>query len=196
MVLLCWGFNRDNLAGDFISKKGRAVVIRKAPSKEGEEDKRVSPGRERLRREGDLSSTCEEIREHASGEWEAEMTRRCSHCSNNGHNSRTCPGRGGGLRLFGVRLMEGVGAMKKSASMGCLPSASTSSITSPSNFTSGYAASASPSGDPLGDAHLHSPVAAASGYASDDPAHGVSSNLRSERKKGEPFLFLVQIDSW
>ncbi|XP_074591586.1 transcription factor MYBS3-like [Curcuma longa] len=96
------------------------------------------------------------------------MTRRCSHCSNNGHNSRTCPGRGGGVRLFGVRLMEGVGTMKKSASMGCLPSAS-------------------PSGDPLADAHLHSPVAAASGYASDDPARGVSSNCRSERKKGIPW---------
>ncbi|KAG6497966.1 transcription factor MYBS3-like [Zingiber officinale] len=96
------------------------------------------------------------------------MTRRCSHCSNNGHNSRTCPGRGGGVRLFGVRLMEGVGAMKKSASMGCLPSAS-------------------PSVDPLGDAHLHSPVAAASGYASDDPARVFSSNCRSEQKKGIPW---------
>ncbi|XP_042474312.1 transcription factor MYBS3-like [Zingiber officinale] len=110
------------------------------------------------------------------------MTRRCSHCSNNGHNSRTCPARGGGVRLFGVRLMEGVVAMKKSASMGCLPSSSASSI-SPSNSTYAPAAPASPSRD----ARPHTPAAAASGYASDDPDRGSSSNCRGERKKGIPW---------
>ncbi|XP_072998567.1 transcription factor MYBS3-like [Typha latifolia] len=87
------------------------------------------------------------------------MTRRCSHCSNNGHNSRTCPTRAGGVRLFGVRLTEGMGPMKKSASMGCLSSAVAGA-------------------DPLRDA----------GYASDDPAHAsCSSNCRNERKKGVPW---------
>ncbi|WOL02050.1 transcription factor MYB1R1-like [Canna indica] len=101
------------------------------------------------------------------------MTRRCSHCSNNGHNSRTCPARGGGVRLFGVRLTDGAGAMKKSASMGCLSSAADLSN-----------AGASPSADPAGD----HPVAAAdamSGYASDDPAHASSSSIC--RKKGVPW---------
>ncbi|RZS17878.1 hypothetical protein BHM03_00050082 [Ensete ventricosum] len=105
------------------------------------------------------------------GRW-AEMTRRCSHCSNNGHNSRTCPARGGGVRLFGVRLTDGVGAMKKSASMGCLSSAAALSM-----------AGASPSADPAGD-HPDA-AAAASGYASDEPAHASSSSIC--RKKGPTF---------
>jgi hypothetical protein len=42
-----------------------------------------------------------------------EMARGCSHCGHNGHNSRTCPDRG--VRLFGVRLTDGV--MRKSVSM-------------------------------------------------------------------------------
>ncbi|PKA46823.1 Transcription factor MYB1R1 [Apostasia shenzhenica] len=95
------------------------------------------------------------------------MTRRCSHCNNNGHNSRTCSGRGGGggsgggVKLFGVRIAEGAGAMKRSASMGSLSSSS----------------------DPVQD---H--AAAASGYASDDPGHAsCSSNCRNERKKGNPW---------
>ncbi|KAJ4750194.1 Duplicated homeodomain-like superfamily protein [Rhynchospora pubera] len=104
------------------------------------------------------------------------MTRRCSHCSNNGHNTRTCPSRasgggGGGVRLFGVRLTEGVGPMKKSASMSCLASSSTG--------TGGAAASGGGrSGDHRRD----------SGYMSDDPVHAsCSSNCRSERKKGTPW---------
>ncbi|XP_051135460.1 transcription factor MYBS3-like [Andrographis paniculata] len=51
------------------------------------------------------------------------MTRRCSHCNNNGHNTRTCSTRsgrgGGGVRVFGVRLIDG-SFIKKSASMGNL----------------------------------------------------------------------------
>ncbi|CAA0826901.1 myb-like transcription factor family protein [Striga hermonthica] len=47
------------------------------------------------------------------------MTRR-SHCNANGHhNTPTCGGGGGGLRLFGVRLTDG-SFIKKSASMGNL----------------------------------------------------------------------------
>ncbi|XP_068642811.1 transcription factor MYBS3-like [Aristolochia californica] len=111
------------------------------------------------------------------------MTRRCSHCSNNGHNSRTCPSRGG-LKLFGVRLTDG--SIKKSASMGNLSSAHYNSSSSSPN-------PGSPSSDPLQD-----PAPVAEGYVSDDPAHAsYSSNCRSERKKGIPWteeehrLFLV-----
>ncbi|RWV96346.1 hypothetical protein GW17_00040954 [Ensete ventricosum] len=107
------------------------------------------------------------------------MTRRCSHCSNNGHNSRTCPARGGGVRLFGVRLTDGVGTMKKSASMGCLSSAAALSTVG-----------ASPSADPAGD-HPDA-AAAASGYASDDPAH---SSCSSVSRKKEPRASIPSINS-
>ncbi|TVU31675.1 hypothetical protein EJB05_23373, partial [Eragrostis curvula] len=92
------------------------------------------------------------------------MTRRCSHCSHNGHNSRTCPNRG--VKIFGVRLTDGA-AIRKSASMGNLSLLSAGS-------TSG---GASPADGPDG-------VADAAGYASDDFVQGSSSASR-ERKKGE-----------
>ncbi|XP_030526467.1 transcription factor MYBS3 [Rhodamnia argentea] len=112
------------------------------------------------------------------------MTRRCSHCSNNGHNSRTCPARGGGscggggVKLFGVRLTDGSN-IKKSASTSNLASHLLSSPSSPSSF----------------DHHLHRDP---DGYLSDDPAQGTcASNRRGERKKGVPWteeehrLFLI-----
>ncbi|KAJ0745639.1 putative transcription factor interactor and regulator CCHC(Zn) family [Helianthus annuus] len=65
------------------------------------------------------------------------MGRKCSHCGNIGHNSRTCTtynrgnanstigGGGGGLRLFGVQLDSPHSmVMKKCLSMDCLPSSS------------------------------------------------------------------------
>jgi len=119
------------------------------------------------------------------------MTRRCSHCSNNGHNSRTCPARGGapsagssngsggggGVRLFGVRLTDG-SFMKKSASMGNLSLYSSASAASPNP--------SSPSSDPLRE-----PGRVPDGYLSDDPnSASCSSNRRSERKKGGFFLLL------
>ncbi|CAL1400357.1 unnamed protein product [Linum trigynum] len=128
------------------------------------------------------------------------MTRRCSHCSNNGHNSRTCPTRssvtGGGasssslsspgVRLFGVRLIDG-SIIKKSASMGNLSA----------HYHSSSSAAASPNpGSPVSD-HLRDSGLVADGYLSDDPAHGSSSNQRGERKKGVPWteeehrLFLI-----
>ncbi|KAK7271940.1 hypothetical protein RJT34_28223 [Clitoria ternatea] len=101
------------------------------------------------------------------------MTRRCSHCSHNGHNSRTCPSRGGGVKLFGVRLTDG-SIIKKSASMGNL------------NLSAHHHSPASPSS--------HEPH----GYLSDDPAHlDTFANRRGERKKGVPWteeehrLFLI-----
>ncbi|PSS07398.1 Transcription factor MYB1R1 like [Actinidia chinensis var. chinensis] len=118
------------------------------------------------------------------------MTRRCSHCSNNGHNSRTCPWRGGGgncVKLFGVRLTDG-SIIKKSASMGNLSAhyhSSSSAAVSPNP--------SSPSSDPIRD-----PIHVPDGYLSDDPAHATcSTNRRVERKKGVPWteeehrLFLI-----
>ncbi|KAG6669260.1 transcription factor MYBS3-like isoform X3 [Carya illinoinensis] len=104
------------------------------------------------------------------------MTRRCSHCSNNGHNSRTCPNRGGGgcVKLFGVKLTDG-SIIKKSASMGNLSA----------HYHSSSSAAASPN-------HLDSPssdlVHVSDGYLSDDPAHAsCSANRRGDRKKGVPW---------
>ncbi|CAN0878149.1 Transcription factor MYBS3 [Linum grandiflorum] len=136
------------------------------------------------------------------------MTRRCSHCSNNGHNSRTCPtrsaaptGSGGGgggggssslsslagVRLFGVRLTDG-SIIKKSASMGNLSA----------HYHSSSSAAASPNPDsPVSD-HARDSGRLADGYLSDDPAHASSSsNRRGDRKKGVPWteeehrLFLI-----
>ncbi|XP_016447763.1 transcription factor MYBS3 [Nicotiana tabacum] len=119
------------------------------------------------------------------------MTRRCSHCNNNGHNSRTCPttrggattggvggssgsgGASGGVRLFGVRLTDG-SIMKKSASMGNLSSLHSYHSSSSPN----------PPGSPSSDVpHLPD------GYLSDDPnTHAsISANRRLERKKGVPW---------
>ncbi|OAY53898.1 transcription factor KUA1 [Manihot esculenta] len=76
------------------------------------------------------------------------MGRKCSHCGNIGHNSRTCTNFRGtvaaGLRLFGVQLdltsaaaaASPSLAMKKSFSMECLPSSSSSSSPSSSSLCS------------------------------------------------------------
>lgn len=95
------------------------------------------------------------------------MTRRCSHCSHNGHNSRTCPNRG--VKIFGVRLTDG--SIRKSASMGNL-----SLLSSAAGSTSG---GASPADGP------DAAPTAADGYASDDFVQGSSSATR-DRKKGQP----------
>ncbi|TKY60790.1 Transcription factor DIVARICATA [Spatholobus suberectus] len=63
------------------------------------------------------------------------MGRKCSHCGNIGHNSRTCTSLRGttttfvGLRLFGVQLDASV-TIKKSFSTDSLPSSSSSSFSS------------------------------------------------------------------
>ncbi|PUZ58431.1 hypothetical protein GQ55_5G509000 [Panicum hallii var. hallii] len=109
------------------------------------------------------------------------MTRRCSHCSNNGHNSRTCPARsaaaGGGVRLFGVRLTTAPApaAMKKSASMSCIAS----------SLGGGSGGSSPPAG---GGGGGRGGGDGGAGYVSDDPAHAsCSTNGRAERKKGTPW---------
>ncbi|CAN6456918.1 unnamed protein product [Victoria cruziana] len=91
------------------------------------------------------------------------MVRKCSHCGNNGHNSRTCGNqRGGGLRLFGVQLRVTT-PMRKSLSMEVLPSPSRT-ISVEENHGSG-------SGD--------------DGYLSDGLVHSCSRS--HERKKGVPW---------
>ncbi|KAL2525206.1 myb-like transcription factor family protein [Abeliophyllum distichum] len=99
------------------------------------------------------------------------MTRKCSHCSHNGHNSRTCPNRG--VKLFGVRLTDG--SIRKSASMGNLTHFMNSGTGTPQNGV----AQDSPVDTP------DHPSGAADGYASDDFVAGSSSSR--ERKKGVPW---------
>ncbi|GAV77997.1 Myb_DNA-binding domain-containing protein [Cephalotus follicularis] len=99
------------------------------------------------------------------------MTRRCSHCSHNGHNSRTCPNRG--VKLFGVRLTDGL--IRKSASMGNLSHYTGSSSGLVNN---GSNTPDSPGG---GDTPDHG----ADGYGSEDFVPGSSSSR--ERKKGVPW---------
>lgn len=88
------------------------------------------------------------------------MSRTCSQCGNNGHNSRTCTESAGacggenGIMLFGVRVTEGSSsAFRKSASM---------------NNLSQY--------EQLQDSN------ADAGYASDDVVH--ASGPSRERKRG------------
>ncbi|CAK7356335.1 unnamed protein product [Dovyalis caffra] len=102
------------------------------------------------------------------------MTRRCSHCSQNGHNSRTCPNRG--VKLFGVRLTDG--SIRKSASMGNL-----SHYNGSSNMSGPHASGSNNPGSP-GDTPDHG-GGAADGYASEDFVPGSSSSR--ERKKGVPW---------
>ncbi|KAK9276243.1 hypothetical protein L1049_005774 [Liquidambar formosana] len=96
------------------------------------------------------------------------MSRTCSQCGNNGHNSRTCieagSGSGGaaaasgenGIMLFGVRVTEG--SFRKSASMTNL-----SQYEQPQDSNADVAA----------------------GYASDDVVH--ASDRSRERKRGVPW---------
>ncbi|XP_010258818.1 PREDICTED: transcription factor MYB1R1 [Nelumbo nucifera] len=99
------------------------------------------------------------------------MTRRCSHCSHNGHNSRTCPNRG--VKIFGVRLTDG--SIRKSASMGNLTHYTGSSNNNHQHNNT--------LGSP-GETPEHG--ASADGYASEDFVQGSSSSCR-ERKKGVPW---------
>ncbi|GLT47841.1 hypothetical protein SLA2020_215020 [Shorea laevis] len=106
------------------------------------------------------------------------MGRKCSHCGNMGHNSRTCTAYRGtavrGLRLFGVQLdiSSSSISMKKSFSMDCLSSVSPSSSSSPSS-------SLSSSRLALDD---NSDKSSINGYLSD----GLMGQAQ-ERKKGVPW---------
>ncbi|KAL5572500.1 hypothetical protein UlMin_022097 [Ulmus minor] len=105
------------------------------------------------------------------------MGRKCSHCGNIGHNSRTCTNYratfAGGLRLFGVQLdissssSSSIALMKKSFSMDCLHYTTSASSSSLSNSSR------------LGLDDL--PDKTSTGYLSD----GLSP--AQERKKGVPW---------
>jgi hypothetical protein len=101
-----------------------------------------------------------------------EMARGCSHCGHNGHNSRTCPDRG--VRLFGVRLTDAAGVMRKSASMSNLSHYYAGSSTSSANNNN------NPPSPP--EHSLGSGATPIDGYVSDGLVH--TSNNARERKKG------------
>eukprot|EP00249_Psilotum_nudum_P021299 c28058_g1_i1 orf=366-1493(+) len=92
------------------------------------------------------------------------MTRRCSYCGQNGHNSRTCQERG--VKLFGVRLTHG--SIRKCVSMGNLVCYSSMNMNTPAS--------------PLD--HSES-VPAADGYVSDGMVQTTDNS--PERKKGIPW---------
>lgn len=124
------------------------------------------------------------------------MGRKCSHCGNIGHNSRTCTsynrgnvnstilvaggssGGGGGLRLFGVQLESPHSmVMKKCLSMDCLPSSSPlPTSTSVSNSPSSSLSSSRVSINDLCDKNM------SLGYLSD----GLIVRAQ-DRKKGLPW---------
>ncbi|XP_015571791.2 transcription factor MYBS3 [Ricinus communis] len=112
------------------------------------------------------------------------MGRKCSHCGNIGHNSRTCTnyrgtavvGGAGGLRLFGVQFDLSTSSsssslsMKKSFSMDCLSSSSSSSPSS------------SLCSSRLSNVDDNNPDRTSTGYLSD----GLLGRVQ-ERKKGVPW---------
>ncbi|KAI4371456.1 hypothetical protein MLD38_019689 [Melastoma candidum] len=109
------------------------------------------------------------------------MTRRCSHCSQDGHNSRTCPNKG--VKLFGVRLTDGL--IRKSASMGNLShySASGSGLSHVGGGAGGGGGGGTGVNCP-GSSGDVTPDHAADGYASED---GVTGSASTERKRGVPW---------
>ncbi|KAJ0971403.1 hypothetical protein J5N97_019362 [Dioscorea zingiberensis] len=103
------------------------------------------------------------------------MGRKCSHCGNNGHNSRTCssPTSGVnscGLRLFGVQLHIAT-PLKKSFSMDFLPSSSHAAASPSSSSSSSSLVSVD-----------EAAVKMSNGYLSD----GLTGKT-TERKKGVPW---------
>ncbi|KAI3447113.1 hypothetical protein Pfo_003778 [Paulownia fortunei] len=107
------------------------------------------------------------------------MGRKCSHCGNIGHNSRTCntsrvPNIGGGVRLFGVQLDISSSSsipMKKSFSLDCLSCSTPASSSSPSSPLSSSRA-------PMNENSHKTSIC----YLSDGPL-----GLALERKKGVPW---------
>ncbi|OMO94802.1 hypothetical protein CCACVL1_05792 [Corchorus capsularis] len=93
-----------------------------------------------------------------------EAGRKCSHCGHNGHNSRTCNGKGC-VKLFGVNISpmdKQQNFMKKSSSMGNLPSHADSNNAS----------------SPVEDDH---------GYLSDGQIHSRKHKAAHERRRGKPW---------
>ncbi|MQL80451.1 hypothetical protein Taro_012900 [Colocasia esculenta] len=127
------------------------------------------------------------------------MGRRCSHCGNNGHNSRTCSsyrstaggGGGGGLRLFGVQLQMDASTMKKSFSLECLPSSSAAAAAAAATAVGGAYPSSAPSFPSSSSPSSSSSSLASIEEAADKVASGYLSDglmgRAQERKKGVPW---------
>ncbi|CAI0543859.1 unnamed protein product [Linum tenue] len=114
------------------------------------------------------------------------MGRKCSHCGNIGHNSRTCntfrppppsssssPSPSSGLRLFGVQLdmiASNFANIRKSFSMDCLSSSTSSSSNYNNNNTIPY--------------HHHHNNKTSMGYLSDGLEMG---RVPLDKKKGVPW---------
>ncbi|KAK8958746.1 hypothetical protein KSP40_PGU011148 [Platanthera guangdongensis] len=107
------------------------------------------------------------------------MVRKCSHCGNKGHNSRTCSRinssskSSGGVRLFGVQLQTAFSSSSSSAS-----SSSSSSSSSPLSWPSSPSYSSSPTS--LVCIHEEANEKMSTGYL----FHCVRSQ---DRKKGVPW---------
>jgi len=190
MVALCWSLpppvKGDVL--DFIDISSLPVLLntpkisshrKKSEKRAKSKAKRTASHLERLLLVARTKPTRPRASSRARASSPERTTRQCSHGSNNGHNSRTCPARSGdgGVRLFGVWLTTAPApaAMKKSASMSCIAS----------SLGGGSGDSSPPAGGGDGDA----------GYVSDNPAHASClTNGRAERKKGEAFS--TSIDSF
>ncbi|XVF54888.1 hypothetical protein PTKIN_Ptkin05aG0216900 [Pterospermum kingtungense] len=98
-----------------------------------------------------------------------ETGRKCSYCGNNGHNSRTCNGKGGcPVKLFGVNIgsvhQKQENFLKKSLSMGNLQSHADNNNNNNDN------------NDFVDD-----------GYLSDGQIHSRKNKAAHERKKGKPW---------
>ncbi|KAF8025636.1 hypothetical protein BT93_F2470 [Corymbia citriodora subsp. variegata] len=143
------------------------------------------------------------------------MTRRCSHCCNKGHNSRTCPVRGGGDGGGGAAAASSSSPSTSSSSAAAAAASASASASGGGGgggggsgvklfgvrLTDGSIMKKSASVGCLSAAHYHSsssaaaspnpgssPIDGSDGYLSDDPAHGSrSSTRRVERKKGNPW---------
>ncbi|KAM7256141.1 hypothetical protein ACFE04_011882 [Oxalis oulophora] len=113
------------------------------------------------------------------------MGRKCSHCGNMGHNSRTCTTynktsvccNGGGLRLFGVQLDLPSSSMKKCFSMDSFPNSSLCSSPSSSTLSNSSSRVVINIDD--------SKMAVYNGYLSDNVL--IMDQPHQERKKGIPW---------
>eukprot|EP00249_Psilotum_nudum_P008273 c21157_g1_i1 orf=1072-1746(-) len=130
-----------------------------------------------------LSCASHALRLQQAGDPTAAMSRRCSHCGNNGHNSRTCVDKG--FKLFGVRLTEPLAATAAAvASSACSFSCAMRKSVSMGNLSS-YGYSDAASGLPAGSPEQPCLDASSDGYVSDDFMH--TTGGARERKKGVPW---------
>ncbi|XP_015573111.1 transcription factor KUA1 isoform X2 [Ricinus communis] len=113
------------------------------------------------------------------------MGRKCSHCGNVGHNSRTCHFEKESLRLFGVKLHSNSSSsshlfLKKSFSVDCLSSSSTTTTPPPPPPPSSSSSSSTTTTSTFGD---NVDIKLSTGYLSE----GLAAPTQEIRKKGVPW---------